>query len=127
MGLESKLARLQSRVSAHAQRRLPNNCVVEAPTLTDDGHGGKTQTWAALNDSPLPCFAYPGTARKELLGQVPTGMTAYTVIVQGDVAVQSTHRVKVHARGTEPERIVKIVGVIPQQGVIVEIVGWVKI
>lgn len=102
-------------------------CNIERKTLDDDGNGGKAETWEAINDDPLPCVAYPGSGRTHLLGEVPTARTAFTVIVAGGTDVKGKDRVRLLAGGTEPERLVDISHVLPQMGVIVEIVGLVNI
>lgn len=102
-------------------------CNIEQATLADDGHAGKTQEWEAINAEPLPCVAYPGSGRTHILGEVPQSKTVFTVIVAGGTLVVGKHRIVLLAGDTEPERIVEITHVLPQLGVVVEIVGTVKI
>lgn len=106
-----------------------DRCTIEEPALVPDGHGGKAQTWAAAGEefTDLPCIAYPNAERAKVIGEVPTAATVYSVLVKGGVAVTGKMRVRVHARGAEPERVVVVRGVLPTLGVIVEIVGLVSI
>lgn len=126
-GLGELLVELGADVGDLLEDLATDLCTLERPKLSDDGKGGKSQSWEAVNPKPLPCVAYPGTGRKEVLGEIPKGSTPYTVIFRAGIAVESTHRIKILARGGEPERVVKIVCVLPQMGVVTEVVGTVKV
>lgn len=128
-GAADDIAELSEDIAEILEEVAPDLCTIEQPALTSDGRGGKTREWTAAGAefTDLPCLAFPKAERAKVVGEVPTGKTVYSVLVKGGVAVTSTMRVRIHARGTEPERIVEIRGVMPALGVIVEIVGLVSI
>lgn len=129
MGAADELAELSADIALILEEVGPDRCTIETPALVDDGHGGKRQEWAAVSDelTELPCIAYPNAAQAKILGEVPASKTIYSVLVKGGAAVTSKMRVRIDARGTEPERIVEVKSVLPALGVIVEIVGLVQI
>jgi hypothetical protein len=127
-GLAELLASLGDTVGEVLGAVATDICTFEESALTDDGHGGKTQEWAAVGAlTKLPCIAYPNAAQARVLGDVPTSKTVYSVLVKGGSAVTSTMRVKLLARGGEPERVLDIKSVLPSFGVVVEVVGLVSI
>lgn len=128
-GAADDMAELAGDIAEILEEVGPDVCTIEAATLVSDGRGGKTQQWAAPGDgfANLPCIAYPNAERARVVGEVPKSKTVYSVLVKGGVAVTGAMRVRVHARGDEPERVVEIKGVLPSMGVIVEIVGLVTI
>lgn len=128
-GAGGDIADLIGDIAEILEEVAPDHCTIEQPTLVSDGRGGKRQEWDAAGDdfTNLPCLAFPNAERAKVIGEVPTAKTVYSVLVKGGVAVTGKMRVRIHARGAEPERIVEVRGVLPALGVIVEVVGLVSI
>jgi hypothetical protein len=110
---------------------MPLRCYVEALSLVSDGKSGKRQEWTATTDEPLPCDLVAESGKTHVAGDVPKAQTAVTVVFKGNVAVTGEQRIRVLAytteSGTVPEMIVSITHVLPNRGVITEVVGLVQI
>lgn len=128
-GLAELLSSLGDTVGEVLDAVATDLCTFEEPLLVSDGHGGKTQDWQSVSKTltKLPCIAFPNAAQAKLVGDVPTSKTVYSVFVKGGSAVTSKMRVKLLARGGEPERVLDIKNVLPSFGVVVEVVGLVSI
>jgi hypothetical protein len=122
-GLIDTLLALGEDVDALLEELCTDLCHLQSATLTDDGDGGKAETWADVG-AALSCVAFPDKpGRLHFKGEVPRGKTPFTIIVRGDVAATSKQRVRIHSTARHTEQIVEVVEVRPTMGVLTEILG----
>jgi head-tail adaptor len=77
---------------------MTHRCTIERRTLTSDGGGGQTETWAAV-ETDLPCRAWLEDSGIEAVGDKVVEVEDRRLIVPVGTDVQPADRVTVTVRG----------------------------
>jgi hypothetical protein len=106
--------------------QAPDLCNIERPGLVDDGRGGKSADYSAVNSTPISCLYEPLKGSDQLIASAPAGFTIYRVTLPAGTDVKGKDRIKVLARGSEPARTFEVSHVLQQMGVVIEVIGTLK-
>jgi len=133
MNIGAKIDALKARVIAKASARMPDRCYQQPvnTSQTSDALGFPNEAQADSGDQ-IYC-RMDGVAVKRQVelenGQLSSVMANRMVLLtkrpisNTDVVVQAGDRLRVLARGTRPERLMRIVGVGEREGVTIEVYG----
>lgn len=107
---------------------FPDTCFIRRATETKDDGGAMESTWADDNATAIPCSYKPQTIRQkaeqggkwisvlEYIVTMPTNQSAELI------DITANDRLRVIARGNQPEKTFRIIAIKNKSGVVLEIV-----
>ena len=105
---------------------FPDACFITRATETKDSGGATKTTWADVNTDAIPCSYEPRTVRKQEIGGAWVSVGGYVLTIPTNqdstlIDLRASDRIRVIARGNQPEKLFKVIGIKNDSGVINEV------
>lgn len=82
---------------AQVLKLMPDTCIIQAVTLTADGYGGVTETWAAVTGGTVECRLDPTPTITQIVeaGQKEGFAEQYYLTLPYDAPIEAGNRISV--------------------------------
>jgi len=95
---------------ATQEEALPDTCVISRATLTADGAGGQTETWATVATVACRVAAMGGRGAERLIADRLSAVTPYVVTLPAETDVEPEDRIVIGTRTLEVAAVLAIEG-----------------